>query len=120
MPGVLRFDASLAAGVAIPNLLAGTFMERMGPRPEVMMVYGVVDDVAALVGLVTVEVRIGNIIVLDRGVVPLFTARQGPDRDKHALARSLALPFALCQVRLFNGAAATVAPYRFLIEQTPV
>lgn len=120
MAGVLRFDASLAAGVAIPNLLAGTFMERMGPRPETMIVYGVVDDVAALAGLVTCEIRIGNIIVLDRGVIPLFTARQGPDRDKHALARALALPFSLCQVRLFNGTAATAAPYRFLVEQVAI
>jgi len=117
MSGVLRFDASLPAGVAIPNLLAGTFMERLGPRPEVMSVYGVVDDVAGLAGLVTCEIRMGNVIILDRGIIPLFTVRQGPDRDKHKLAVALGMPFDLCQVRLFNGTAATAAPYRFLIEQ---
>jgi hypothetical protein len=120
MAGIQRFDASLAAGAAIPNLLAGTFMERLQQRPELMTVYGVVDDVAALAGLITCEIRVGNVIVLDRGIVPLYTARQGPDRDKHLIGRAVGAPFDLMQVRLFNGTAATAAPYRFLIESTPL
>jgi hypothetical protein len=119
MAGVMRFDASLAAGVAIPNLLAGSFLERLGPRPEILTLWGVVDDVAGLAGLITVEVRMGNVIVLDRGVVPLFTARQGPNVTDHRLCRAAGAAFDLCQIRVFNGTAATAAPYRFLVESVP-
>ncbi len=117
MPGVLRFDATLAAGATVPNLLAGTFMERLGPRPEVVSVYGVVDNIAALATFVTCEIRMGNVILLDAGVIPLFTVREGPNRNEHKLAVGVGSPFDLIQIRLFNGTAATVAPYRFLVEQ---
>jgi len=117
MAGILRFDASLAAGVTIPNLLAGTFMERTGPRPEIVSVFGVVDNDVGLVGLVSVEIRMGNVILADAAIVPLFTVREGPDRDKHLIAKGVAAPFDLIQIRLFNGTAATPAPYRFLVVE---
>src|SRR5262245_14927890 len=122
MPGVIRFESTatqLAIGATITNLLSGTFLERLGPRPELFSVFGVVDDVAANLGLVTCDVRLGNVVVVDRGIIPAFTVRQGPDRDKHLIARAVGAPFDLCQVRLFNGGTA-IAPYRFLVEATPL
>jgi len=116
MPGIQRFDATLAAGATVANLLAGTFMERAGPRPEVVTVFGVVDNIAGLAGFVTIEFRLGNVVVGDAPVVPLFTVREGPNRNEHKIGVGVAAPFDLIQLRLFNGAAATVAPYRFLIE----
>src|SRR3990172_6470244 len=77
MSGVLRFDASLAAGLGIPNLLAGTFMERLGPRPEVMTVFGVVDDVAGFPGLGPWETRGGERVIPDRRAIPPFPGGAG-------------------------------------------
>jgi len=117
MSGVLRFDASLAFGATIPNLLAGTFMERLGTRPEMVSVYGVISEDINLAGFVTAEIRLGNVILADALAVPLFTALQGPNRNEHKLAVGVGAPFDLVQIRLFNGSVATAAPYRFLVEQ---
>ena len=117
MAGVLRFENTLNAGNTVANLLAGTFMERLGGRAEVLTVYGVIDDDAALVGDVTAEIRLGNVILADAAVVPMVLIRTGPDRNKHLIAKGVGAPFDLVQIRLFNGDAAANAGYRFLIEQ---
>ena len=116
MPGVQRFEQALAAGATVANLLAGTFMERTGPRPEVVTVYGVIDDDAALPGDVTIEMRLGNVVVIDAAVLPMFTLRLGPDRDSHKLGVGVASPFDLVQLRIFNGDAAAAAAFRVLVE----
>jgi len=125
MAGVRRFEASLAIGATVENLLAGTFLERLGPRPEVLAVYGVIPFFAAPAnnGLFTVDIRLGNVILADRFSVPqtgaAATDTSGPDRDKHLLGRGLGMPFDLVQIRLFNGSTVAV-PYRFLIELSGV
>ena len=115
MPGMQRFEADLAAGAAVPNLLAGGFLERLGARREVVSVYGVIDVIAALAGLVTVEFRLGNTVIADAAVVPMFTALLGPHRNEHKITVGRGDPLDLVQVRLFNGGGVT-APYRFMIE----
>jgi len=125
MSGVRRFEASLGIGATLENLLTGTFLERLGPRPEMVAIYGVTPffALAANNGLFTVEVRLGNVIVIDRAAVPQVgtaaTDTSGPDRDKHLLTRAVGAPFDLVQIRLFNGST-VVVPYRFLIEATPL
>lgn len=119
MSGNQEFAATLAAGASVPNLVAGTVLERSGPVRERLSVYGVVDDVAALLGLVTVEVKIQNITVKEPSPIRLFTANQGPDPDKHHVIRCAVPPLSLILIRLFNGTAATAAPYRFLVDLTP-
>jgi hypothetical protein len=119
MAGVKRFEASLAIGASLENLTVGTFLERLGMRPEVLSVYGVIDTYVAPAnsGLFTFDLRLGNVIVADRLSVPQYTNVQGPDREKHLIARAVGAPFDLVQLRLFNGS--TVAtPYRFLLEAT--
>jgi len=117
MAGVLRFENTLAAGVTVANLLAGTFMERLGARAEMLTVYGVIDDAAALVGDVTAEIRLGNVILADAAVVPMTALRVGPNRNEHLIAKGVGAPFDLVQIRLFNGDAAAAAAYRFLVEE---
>lgn len=122
MAGVRRFEANAAVGATVENLTQGTFLERLGSRPELISIFGCIDlQAAAEQGKFTAEIRLGNVIVADRAVVPQFTAFLGPDRDKHLIARAVGAPFDLVQVRLFNGTATVGGVnYRFLIEATPL
>lgn len=125
MAGVRRFEASLGIGATLENLLVGTFLERLGARPELVSVFGVIPFFAlpANNGLFTVDIRLGNVVVADRLSVPQVgtaaTDTSGPDRDKHLLARAVGAPFDLVQIRLFNGSS-VAEPYRFLVEATPL
>jgi len=120
MAGVRRFEANLAIGATVENLTQGTFLERLGARPELVSVFGCIDlQLLANQGLFTTEIRFGNVIVADRAIVPQFTQFLGPDRDKHLIVRGVGAPFDLVQIRLFNGTGVAVQ-YRFLIEATPL
>lgn len=122
MGGVRRFDGGLglAAGATVENLVAGTFLERLGVRPEIVSVFAVTDTPAAAnQGLFTCDIRLGNVIVADRASVPGFTNLLGPNRSDHLVARAVGVPFDLLQIRLFNGGA-LIMPYRFLVEATPM
>ncbi len=116
MPGVLRFEQSLGAGATTANLLAGTFMERLGTRPEVVTIFSVIDVTAAAEGLFTLEFRLGNVVVADAMIIPMFTAQEGPNRNQHKVAVAVGAPFDLVQIRLFNGAGGAIR-HRTLVEQ---
>lgn len=125
MAGVKRFEATLAIGATTENLLAGSFLERLGARAELVSVYGVIPffALASNSGLFVCDVRMGNVIAADRAAVPQVgtaaTDITGPDRDKHLLVRAVGAPFDLVQIRLFNGSTVAV-PFRFLVEMTPL
>ena len=117
---VLSFDALLAPGASVNNVLSGTILERLTSRREVVNIYAVTDPpTASDEGLFTVDFRLGNVIVADKASARVAAANVGPDRDSHLLARALGDPFDLVQVGVFNGGAAAIR-YRILVESSAV
>lgn len=112
---VMRLEWAGTAGTTNNNLVAGEKFEFLA-RPSVVKLYVTADVVVN--GSIEVDFSLGNVVVGDN-LVPAYTdvtvTDQGPDRDKHLLARAVGRGGDRIQVRLRSTGAAN-CPTRALIE----
>lgn len=120
MAGQKRFTGTLASGVTDENLVARTILERLVARPEMVSIWGVVEGDPATPGdadLFTLELRLGNVVVVDPG--PLELSNNGLRRNEHFVGEGVGAPGDLVQVKLHNGAAGPLT-YRILVRETAI
>lgn len=114
----IRDARTIAGGVSVANLIAGSKFEFM-PRAMAVAVY-CVEDGATASGDVKLDVTFGNAVEGDDLAVPKFSpAGQGPDKDKHLIASGIAAAGDRLQLKVNNGGAAS-ANVRTLIDLRPI
>lgn len=107
----VRLDWAGTLSTTNTNLLAGSKFEFLS-RPSVVRVYAVADDST---GSVEMDFTLGNVVVGDDLVLPLFTANQGPLRSEHLLTRAVGRAGDRIQIRL-REVAGTTSPTRVLVD----
>lgn len=113
----LRYDAQLAAGGLIQNLLAGSKFELL-PFPAAVQIFAVQDG--ADPGALLMDFTMGNVIEIDSAAVPTFTANLGPNQSDHRLGAGVSARHDRLQIRLQNTDAANPSNYRVLVLINPL
>jgi len=115
MPSI-RDSRTVAAGVTVSNILAGSKFEFM-PQAAAILVYAIHDAG----GPVIMDITFGNVVEGDAMVVPITaTAGDGPNIQDHLLASGVAAPGDRLQIKVQNTSAATTANVRTLVQIRPL
>lgn len=117
----LRIIETIAQGATVANLLSGSILERLEQAPEIVSIYGVMQDGEATAptdpALCKAEFRVSSTVVIDDASIPYLGSDYAgrPDRDKDLLGRAMGRPFALLQLRVSNATDQDVT-VAFLVE----
>ena len=105
---VIRDARIIAATTTVTNILSGSKFEFLA-RDSVVEIFAACDGDAGLTADQPVmDVSFGNVLEADGVAIPITTAKQGPDTDKHKLVSAVAQAGDRLQIKQTNNDGANL------------